>query len=112
MPPRLRGHAREVLNKEVGVVESVAAPPERAHIPENDLSQVVRRALYETGYAPLFNVECFSQGTTVILRGQVPTYYLKQVAQSVAVCHCGTTQVENRIEVGLPSANLTEPRQV
>ena len=93
MPPRLRGHAREVLNKEVGVVESVAAPPERArHIPENDLSQVVRRALYETGYAPLFDIECFSEGDTVILQGRVPSYYLKQVAQSVAVRLCGTAR--------------------
>jgi osmotically-inducible protein OsmY len=111
MPPRLIGHTPEAFSEEVGAVESVVAPRESVRNPEIELSHAVGRALYETGYAPLFNVECVSQGTTVILRGQVPTYYLKQVAQSAAVRLCGTTQVENQIEVGNPSANLTEPRR-
>jgi len=111
MPPRLISHAPEAFSEQIEAAESVAAPPGPVRNPESELSHAVRRALYETGYAPLFNVECVSQGPTVILRGQVPTYYLKQVAQSVAVRLCGTTQVENQIEVGNPSANLTEPRR-
>lgn len=111
MPPRSIGHAPETLNEQIGAPESVVASPEPVHIAESGLSAAVRRALYETGYAPLFNIECFSHGPTVILRGRVTTYYLKQVAQSVAVRLCGTTQVENQIEVGNPSANHTEPRR-
>lgn len=58
--------------------------------------------LAATGYAPLENVECEVQEDMLILSGTVPSYYLKQVAQTVAGNMEGITRIENRLEVRSP----------
>jgi osmotically-inducible protein OsmY len=56
-------------------------------------------ALLATRYAPLGAVEVHVQGQLVILRGRVPSYYLKQVAQSVTLAVAGGHQVRNELDV-------------
>jgi osmotically-inducible protein OsmY len=66
-----------------------------------DLSLVerVKRALRVNGYGPLRCIEVAVQSRLVILRGRVPSYYLKQIAQTVALAVLGTHQVRNDLNV-------------
>jgi osmotically-inducible protein OsmY len=60
---------------------------------------VAERGLRSSRYSALKHVSCDYQGGVLILRGCLPTYYLKQVAQE-AVAHLeGVKGVENQIQV-------------
>jgi osmotically-inducible protein OsmY len=65
--------------------------------------EAVERALRATGYRPLRGIRVTVEGRLVILRGRVPSYYLKQVAQTTAMAVPGVVQVRNDLEVGPPS---------
>lgn len=47
-----------------------------------DLWAQLKAALSQSGYLPLRRLGIVIQGNQVVLRGSVPTYYLKQLAQS------------------------------
>jgi osmotically-inducible protein OsmY len=66
------------------------------------LAERVACALRATGYKQLRDIEVTVQGRLVILAGRVPTYYLKQVAQTRAMAVPGAQQVRNDLEVGRP----------
>jgi osmotically-inducible protein OsmY len=59
----------------------------------------VERRLRATGHIPLFNLHVVQQGSTVILQGHVPTYYLKQLAQAVAMAIPRVDRVQNELDV-------------
>jgi osmotically-inducible protein OsmY len=67
------------------------------------LAERVARALRATGYGPLRDIEVTVQARLVLLAGRVPSYYLKQVAQTTALGVPGAQQVRNDLEVGRPS---------
>ncbi len=67
------------------------------------LAECVERALRATGYGPLRGIEVTVHARLVILGGQVPSYYLKQVAQTTALAVPGARQVRNDLDVGRPS---------
>lgn len=67
------------------------------------LADRVERRLRHSPYLALRNLTCTSQGDLVVLRGCLPTYYLKQVAQALAAQVEGVEQVVNEVEV-VPSA--------
>lgn len=58
--------------------------------------------LAATGYAALQNVYCEAREDTLILSGVVPSYYMKQVAQTVAGKMDGIKHIENCLEVRSP----------
>jgi BON domain len=60
----------------------------------------VERALCAAGHAPLRAVEVWGEGNGVVLKGHVPTYYLKVLAQATALCVPGVERVRNDLEVG------------
>jgi osmotically-inducible protein OsmY len=64
------------------------------------LAERIERALRATGYGPLRCIEVAVQARLVVLRGRVPSYYLKQVAQTVALAIPGTHQIRNELNVG------------
>lgn len=70
--------------------------------PENQSNLEVVSLLAATGYADLQNVHCVIQESRMILMGTVPSFYLKQVAQTVASKIDGVGQIENRLEVCRP----------
>jgi osmotically-inducible protein OsmY len=80
-------------------------PPDPADLADGKGSRVpcaaeaVRRRLYETGYPSLRAVVCEVHAGVLTLRGRVPSYYLKQVAQAVARRIDGIEALINRIEV-------------
>jgi hypothetical protein len=59
----------------------------------------IRRRLWSTGRHALRYVECEYSDDTVVLRGRVPTYYCKQLAQSVLLIDAPAKTVVNLIEV-------------
>ncbi|MCA9070282.1 MAG: BON domain-containing protein, partial [Planctomycetaceae bacterium] len=52
-----------------------------------------------TGYTDLQQICGETKDHVMVLTGTVPSYYLKQVAQTVARNMEGVTHVENRLEV-------------
>jgi hypothetical protein len=57
------------------------------------------RRLQAAGCPGLRNVDCHWEDSTLVLRGIVPTYYLKQLAQSLFVSDPAIETVENQIVV-------------
>jgi len=68
------------------------------------LLREVRNRLRSAGYHAHRDIQCDCQGGVAVLRGRVPTYYLKQVAQSALLRHPGDIKVVNLIEV-VPDRN-------
>jgi osmotically-inducible protein OsmY len=75
---------------------AVLLPPPVRHVDSADLAE---RALRNSPYLVLRNVTCACQNGVLTLRGYLPTYYLKQVAQAVVAHVDGVRQVVNEIEV-------------
>ncbi len=65
------------------------------HQLEDDLNHAFRMA----GYAQLRGIGISYHNGRVVLQGRVPTYFLKQVAQSLASSLPGVQAVDNNIEV-------------
>jgi osmotically-inducible protein OsmY len=63
------------------------------------LAERVECALRRAGYGAFWNIDVTVHMPLVILRGRVPTYYLKQVAQATALSVPGVDQVGNDLEV-------------
>jgi osmotically-inducible protein OsmY len=63
------------------------------------LAVAVRQALDEIGYWPLRKLEVQVDAGFVTLRGIVPSYHLKQLAQSATKGVAGVAQIVNAVEV-------------
>ena len=63
------------------------------------VERVARQRLAKTGYRTLRAVECSFRDGRMILRGEVPSYYHKQLAQESVRNTTHVTQVINDIEV-------------
>ena len=63
------------------------------------IGPLVKSAFRRHGYTQLERVACQAQNNTVILTGELPTYHLKQVAQTIALSVPQVNQVDNRIIV-------------
>jgi hypothetical protein len=66
---------------------------------ERDVKAAVADTLVRSGYSALSLVGCEVRGDAIILQGSVPTYYLKQLAQSFAQRVAGAKRVDNRLAV-------------
>jgi hypothetical protein len=67
------------------------------------LAEDVERALCATGYGPLRDIDVTAYAHLVILGGRVPSYYLKQVAQTTALAVPGARHVRNDLDVSRPT---------
>ncbi len=66
---------------------------------ESSAAYQLRQSLGELGYQQLQKVECSLAGDEMVLTGQLDSFYLKQVAQSVAINIPGIQRVRNEIRV-------------
>jgi len=64
-----------------------------------DLAEVARGVLHNTPYGALRRISCEYHDGALILRGELPTYFLKQIAQTVVARLPGVAQVHNQIDV-------------
>jgi osmotically-inducible protein OsmY len=73
---------------------------EEARLPvDSGLAERVERALRATGYSPVHAVEVSVRGRLVILRGRVPSYYMKQLAQAAVLDVPGVRDLRNDVLV-------------
>jgi BON domain len=95
-PPTLpsRGHAGEEEHAPLA-----AAPLSTQRLEELPLAGSVKRALHATGRGALCGVEVSVRARVAFLGGRVPSYYLKQVAQAVALAVPGIQHICNDLEV-------------
>jgi hypothetical protein len=63
------------------------------------LERAARQRLANTGYRTLTTVDCSFRDGSMILRGAVPSYYQKQLAQETVRNAPHVTQIVNHIEV-------------
>lgn len=66
------------------------------------LIERVRCALRATGHTPLRGVAVTAHTGFVILGGRVPSYYLKQIAQTIALAVPGARSICNDLDVARP----------
>ena len=63
------------------------------------LHDAVLAALRSSGYRHLWNLECEVHDDLVTLTGVLPSFYLKQVAQTIAMSVDRVREVRNIVEV-------------
>ena len=63
---------------------------------------LIQERFHRSPYLPLRYIECRLSDGTLVLRGRVPTYYLKQLAQTVARSLNGICCVVNELRVDFP----------
>lgn len=59
----------------------------------------IQEALNRSGYGELRRVDLTCEGDTVTISGRVPTFYLKQLVQSIALSSPGVGRVNNELHV-------------
>jgi osmotically-inducible protein OsmY len=64
------------------------------------VADLARARLLGNAYLALRNVSCDYERGVLTLRGSLPSYYLKQVAQAAVCSLDGVGRVVNEIEVG------------
>ena len=70
-------------------------------VEDEDVEDIVHRKLAESGYfsCPSRQIECEYHHGVLTLRGRVPSFYLKQVAQTVLKNTVGIERIDNQVDV-------------
>jgi osmotically-inducible protein OsmY len=76
---------------------------ERATETRNPQADLAERSLRSNSYLALKNISCDLLDGVLVLRGCLPTYYLKQIAQEVVAHLEGVKRIENQIQVVTPA---------
>ncbi|MEQ8851849.1 BON domain-containing protein [Gimesia sp.] len=66
---------------------------------DHQLVAQVKRVLQSSGYAPLAKVRVFAEEGKVCLEGEVPTYFMKQLAQTRVLPIEGVRRLTNELSV-------------
>lgn len=66
------------------------------------VAEKIEQALRATGYLCLRDLEIFVAAGLVVLRGRVPSYYLKQVTQAAVRAVLGVREVRDELDVVTP----------
>jgi hypothetical protein len=69
-----------------------------------EIAEMAQRVLRQSSYFELREVSCDFSGGVLTLRGHVPSYHLKQLAQASVADVPGVIEVHNRVEVVTPRA--------
>jgi hypothetical protein len=67
--------------------------------PSPGTGELAQSRLRRSAYLALHSVDCEFRAGVLTLRGRLPSYYLKQVAQAVVATVEGVQHIDNRIEV-------------
>ena len=74
-------------------------PIDASDAPKPSLVELLQISFDQLGYQQLNGVHCEVEGNVLILSGNLKSFYLKQIAQTVAVNIPGVASVRNLIEV-------------
>jgi osmotically-inducible protein OsmY len=59
----------------------------------------IRHALLTSGYLVLRDLEVLVEGRRVCLKGKVPSYFMKQMAQTIVLAHPGVEELVDGLQV-------------
>jgi osmotically-inducible protein OsmY len=77
-------------------IEMMAVEP----MTENESpADIASRLLWDSWYHPVRRVKCTYHDGVLTMEGRLPSFHLKQVAQTVVQGIDGVVRIENRIEV-------------
>jgi hypothetical protein len=65
----------------------------------DSVTELVSQRLQASPYAAIRRVACFVDEGVLVLQGEVPSYYLKQLAQSAVIGFSSIARIANRIRV-------------
>ncbi len=65
--------------------------------------ELAEQALRHNSYLALGNLTCEGQEGVLVLRGYLPSYYYKQMAQEIVAQLPGVGRIDNQIEVVAPA---------
>jgi osmotically-inducible protein OsmY len=65
-----------------------------------EIAETARVALRRSAYFELRDVSCDFSGGVLTLSGRVPSYHLKQLAQTAVANVPGVVEIDNHVEVG------------
>ncbi len=71
--------------------------------PRAGLEELAERCLRSNSHLALNNVSCEYRDGVLVLRGCLPSYYLKQVAQQAVSQLQGVGRIDNQIQVVNPA---------
>ncbi len=63
------------------------------------LAEEAERILFESGYADLRRLRCDCHDGVISIRGRLPSFFLKQMAQTLVARLTGVRRVNNQIKV-------------
>jgi len=95
-PPRSQSDAGEDIFQTTALILT-------QNLEDIRLAERIRLALHATGYGALRAIEVSVNDRIVRLMGRVPSYHLKQVAQSTALAISGTRHIHNGLNVTPPN---------
>jgi osmotically-inducible protein OsmY len=61
--------------------------------------EIAQQRLQKSDYVSLRDVRCTADADSLVLRGRVPSFYLKQIAQEIVRASHGVRSIVNEIEV-------------
>ena len=70
-----------------------------------EIAETAQQVLRRSSYFELRDVSCDFSGGVLTLHGHVPSYHLKQLAQSCVADVPGVVEVHNRVEVAASRAS-------
>jgi hypothetical protein len=79
-------------------------PATPARIPHPGLQELAEGRLRRNPYLALKHVACDCRGEVLVLRGCLPSYYLKQIAQEAVASLEGVVRIDNQIQVVTPAS--------
>jgi osmotically-inducible protein OsmY len=68
---------------------------------QGDIGELAESRLRGNSYLALKNISCQYQDGDLVLRGRVPSYYLKQIALAAVANLPGVRRVVNQIDVSV-----------
>lgn len=74
-------------------------PANQSDLPEISLEDRVRLSFERLGYPQLNAIKLTANGNVMLMTGKLNSFYLKQIAQTVAIKVPGISSVDNKIEV-------------
>ena len=81
-----------------------AEPATPTRIPPPGLQELAEGCLRRNPYRALKHVSCDCQEGVLVLRGCLPSYYLKQIAQEAVARLEGVKAIDNQIQVVTPAS--------
>ena len=70
-----------------------------AMLSAHPIAAEAERILYESGYGDLRRLRCDCHDGVISIRGRLPSFFLKQMAQTLVLKLSGVRRVNNQIKV-------------